>query len=68
LSRRDDIDQWKNKVPELEMSWNNIHYKQNENLKEMFFVTGIPYNILLSQEGNVMRKNIQISELNKLVE
>ena len=68
ISIDDDIKQWKNKVPELGLNWTNIHYKQSENLKEKFFITGVPYNILLSQDGSIIRKNIPMSELIKLVE
>ena len=68
ISIDDNIDQWKNKTPGLGMNWTNIHYKQSENLKEKFFITGVPDNILLSQDGYIIRKNIQMSELIKLVE
>lgn len=68
ISIDNDIDKWKSKVSELDMDWTNIHYKQDENLKNRFFVNGVPYNILLSQEGEILRKNIQMSELIRLLE
>jgi thiol-disulfide isomerase/thioredoxin len=67
VSIDDDIEKWKRKVPEFGMNWTNIHYKQDENLKDKFFVNGVPYNILLSQDGTILRKNIGMSELIELL-
>lgn len=67
VSIDNDIEKWKRKVPELEMNWSNIHYKQDENLKDKFFINGVPYNFLLSQEGKILRKNIGMDELIELL-
>jgi len=64
ISIDEDIDKWKNKTRELEMDWINIHYKQeNIDLKKNFFITGVPYNILVSQDGVILRKNITMTDL-----
>lgn len=67
ISIDEDIEKWKNKVPKLGMTWINVHFKQKEDLKEKFFVNGVPYNILLSQDGEVLRKNVTIAELEQIV-
>ena len=57
ISIDDDIEKWKAKIPELNASWLNIHYKQDIDLKKHFFVNGVPYNLLLSQDGKILCKN-----------
>jgi thiol-disulfide isomerase/thioredoxin len=64
VSIDDDIIKWKNKVTELRLDWINAHYLQPDiNLKDKFFITGVPNNILLSQDGTILQKNIDISEI-----
>ena len=57
ISIDDDIAKWKAKIPELNTSWLNIHYKQDIDLKKHFFVNGVPYKLLLSQDGKILCKN-----------
>lgn len=69
ISIDENIELWKQKVEDLEMFWTNIHCKQqNIDLKKDFFITSIPFNILLSQEGEIIRKNITMEQLLKLLE
>lgn len=68
ISIDEDLNKWKDKIKDLEMDWINIHYKQEKNdLKEDFFITGVPYNILISQDGEILRKNITMTELLELL-
>ena len=63
-----ELTKFKKKVNELNMDWINIHYKQkNIDLKKNFFINGVPYNILVSPEGEIVRKNISLSELQELL-
>jgi len=57
ISIDDVIESWKAKIPELNSSWLNIHYKQDIDLKQHFFINSVPYNILLSQDGKILCKN-----------
>ncbi len=64
ISIDENTDRWKAKVNDLKMNWINIHYKQkNINLKKYFFISSVPYNILISPEGKILRKNITMNEL-----
>ena len=63
VSIDDDIDQWKTKTAELDASWVNIHYKQDDDLKKHFFVSGIPDNLLLSQDGKILRKKANLADI-----
>lgn len=67
VSIDEDIDKWKAKTPKLGMDWINIHSKQQENLKDKFFVNGVPHNVLLSQEGKVLKTNVTLTELERLI-
>jgi len=63
-----DFNKWRDKIADLEMDWINIHYKQEDNdLQENFFITGVPYNILISKNGEILRKNIAMAELLELL-
>lgn len=63
-----DLDKWKTKVNDLNMNWINIHFNQeNINLKKYFFISSVPYNILVSTNGEILRKNITMNELLKLL-
>lgn len=69
ISIDDDLIKWGNKIKDLEMDWINIHYKQEKvDLKKDFFITGVPYNILVSQDGEILRKNITITDLLELLQ
>jgi thiol-disulfide isomerase/thioredoxin len=69
ISIDDDLNKWKEKVKQLKIGWINIHYLQKDyNLKEMFFINGVPYNILLSEKGDILRKNISMSDLLRLLD
>lgn len=68
ISIDDDLNKWNTKIQNLEMNWINIHYKQaNIDLKKDFFVSGVPYNILVSQDGKILRKNITMADLKEIV-
>lgn len=68
ISIDEDLNKWKNKVKDLNMSWINIHYKQKKvDLKKDFFISGVPYNILVSQDGKILRKNITMTQLLELL-
>lgn len=68
VSIDEDILKWKTKVKELRLDWVNAHYLQQDiNLKEKFFITGVPNNILLSQEGTILHKNINVYEIMTLL-
>jgi thiol-disulfide isomerase/thioredoxin len=63
-----DIAKWKSKSEQLVMPWINIHYLQNSvDLKELFFVGPIPYTVLLSRNGKILEKNIEISQLESIL-
>lgn len=68
VSIDDDIDRWKAKVPELDASWVNIHYKQDINLKEHFFISSVPDNILLSQDGKILRRKANLADIVNMLE
>jgi hypothetical protein len=64
-----DIVKWKSKLEQLNMPWINIHYLQNSiDLKELFFVGPIPYSVLLSKNGEILYKNIEINQLESILE
>jgi thiol-disulfide isomerase/thioredoxin len=63
ISIDEDLKAWEKKVQDLKLDWINLHYLQEINLKEKFFVNGVPYNILVSQNGEILRKNISMSDL-----
>lgn len=68
ISIDEDLNKWANKVKALEVEWINIHYKQAKvDLKKDFFITGVPYNILISQDGEIQRKNITMTDLLELL-
>jgi thiol-disulfide isomerase/thioredoxin len=63
-----DIVLWKLKSEQLYMPWINIHYRQNSiDLKELFFVGPIPYSVLLSRNGKILEKNIEINQLESIL-
>lgn len=68
VSIDDDLSRWQAKVPEMDASWVNIHYKQEIDLKKHFFVTGIPDNLLLSPEGEILRKKVIPGDIMSLLE
>ena len=68
VSIDDNIDQWKAKVPELDASWINIHYKQDIDLKKHFFISGVPDNLLLSQDGKILRKKVNLADIIAMLE
>ena len=63
ISIDDNIDQWKTKIPELDKSWISIHYKQDIDLKKHFFINGIPDNLLLSEDGKILRKKANLYDI-----
>lgn len=68
ISIDEDLQKWNMKVKELGLNWINLHYKQNTiDLKQHFYISGVPYNILISQEGKILRKNIPVNELMELL-
>jgi hypothetical protein len=68
ISIDEDLQKWNTKVKELGLNWINIHHKQNTiDLKQHFYISGVPYNILISQEGKILRKNIPVNELMELL-
>lgn len=67
ISIDEDLEKWKNKTPQLGMDWINIHFKQQDNLKDKFFVNGVPYNVLLSRDGTLLKTNVTLSELETLI-
>jgi len=68
VSIDDNIEQWKAKIPDLDASWVNIHYRQDIDLKKHFFISGIPDNILLSQDGKILRKKINLADIVAMLE
>lgn len=68
VSIDEDIDRWQAKVPELDASWVNIHYRQDVDLKKHFFVSGVPDNLLLSQDGKILRKKNNIADILAILE
>jgi thiol-disulfide isomerase/thioredoxin len=68
ISIDDNIDQWKTKIPELNTSWIKIHYRQEIDLKKHFFVNGIPDNLLLSQDGKILRKKANLYDILAILE
>jgi len=63
-----DLQKWQNKVAELDMEWINIHYKQDDiNLEDKFYIRGVPYNILLSKEGKIIKKDIIMGDLDEFL-
>jgi len=68
ISIDEDLSKWRTKISDLKMDWINIHYKQeNIDLKKYFFINGVPYNILISKDGEILRKNITMSDLLELL-
>lgn len=64
-----DIVKLKSKLEQLNMPWINIHYLQNSiDLIELFFVGPIPYSVLLSKNGKILYKNIEINQLESILE
>ena len=68
VSIDDNIDQWKAKIPELDNSWVKIHYKQDIDLKKHFFISGVPDNLLLSQDGKILHKKISLYDIVTMLE
>jgi hypothetical protein len=68
VSIDDNIDQWKSKAPELDTSWIKIHYRQDIDLKKHFFISGVPDNLLLSQDGKILRKNANLGDILAILE
>ena len=69
VSIDDNIDQWKAKIPELDTSWVNIHYQQaGIDLKKHFFISGVPDNLLLSQDGKILRKGTNLGDIITILE
>jgi thiol-disulfide isomerase/thioredoxin len=63
-----DIVKWKSKSEQLNMPWINIHYLQNSiDLKGLFFVGPIPYSVLLSKNGKILNKNIELNQLESIL-
>ena len=58
VSIDEDIERWKAKVPDLDTSWTHIHYRQEIDLRRHFFISGVPDNLLLSQDGKILRKRV----------
>jgi len=68
ISIDNDLQKWREKVAELNIEWINIHYNQDEiNLEDYFYIRGVPYNILLSQEGRIIRKDVIMGDLKELL-
>jgi len=68
ISIDNDLQKWREKVAELNIGWINIHYNQDEiNLEDYFYIRGVPYNILLSQEGRIIRKDVIMGDLKELL-
>ena len=63
ISIDDNIDLWKAKIPELDASWVYIHYKQDIDLRKHFFISGVPDNLLLSQDGKILRKKVNPNDM-----
>lgn len=68
ISIDEDLEKWKNKTPQLGMGWINIHFKQQDDLKDKFFVNGVPYNVLLSPSGTILKTNATLAELERLID
>ena len=69
VSIDDNIDQWKAKILELNTSWVNIHYQQEEiDLKKYFYINGVPDNLLLSQDGKILRKKANLGDIITILE
>ena len=68
VSIDDSIDQWKAKIPDLDTSWVKIHYRQDIDLKKHFFISGVPDNLLLSQDGKILRKRAALGDILAILE
>ena len=69
VSIDDNIEQWKAKTPEMDTSWVNIHYQQDGiDLKKHFFISGVPDNLLLSQDGKILRKKTNLADIITILE
>ena len=67
VSIDDNIEQWIAKIPDLDTSWVYIHYKQDIDLKKYFFISSIPDNLLLSQDGKILLKKTNFNEVVELL-
>ena len=67
VSIDDNIEQWKAKIPDLDTSWIHIHYKQDIDLKKYFFISSIPDNLLLSQDGKILLKKTNFNNVVELL-
>lgn len=68
ISIDNNLQKWQNKVTELGMEWINIHYRQDEiNLEDKFYIRSVPYNLLLSKEGKIIQKDINMGELDEFL-
>ncbi len=70
VSVDEDLDKWRNEVRTLQIEpWINIHFNQDHvNLKQLFSVVSVPYNILLDPKGNVMGVNYDVNQLKNTLE
>ena len=63
VSIDDNFDQWKTKIHDLDKSWIKVHYRQDIDLKKHFFINGIPYNLLLSEDGKIIRNDANLYDI-----
>ncbi|MDH6341953.1 thiol-disulfide isomerase/thioredoxin [Parabacteroides sp. PM6-13] len=68
VSIDEDKDAWLKKAAEMNPLWRNIHYLQDVDLKKEYFVTGVPDNLLLSEDGKIMQRRIFTGDLLKILE
>ncbi len=63
-----NVDAWKDEITKMEIHhWTNIHFNQDAvNLKQLFSVTSVPYNILLDPQGYVVGENYDVNQLKKI--
>ncbi|MDX1830473.1 MAG: TlpA disulfide reductase family protein [Lutibacter sp.] len=66
ISQDKDIEKWKAAILEDKLEWLQVIDTLN-NIGEMYYLTTIPYNVLLNREGKIIARNIKPTELNEIL-
>ncbi len=63
-----DKERWKKKVKASGLPWIHVHYLQNEDLKQKFYISGVPDHILIDENGKIMKRKVSLKEVMEILE
>ncbi|NPA43715.1 MAG: AhpC/TSA family protein [Chlorobi bacterium] len=63
-----DKERWRKKVKASGLPWIHVHYLQKEDLKQKFYISGVPDHILIDENGKIVKRKVSLKEVMEILE